>query len=158
MSVHWKSLDTLGRIEAIRSVWFSGCSTAQIAANLGGVTRNAIIGMYHRYPNSLTDKPLTKHGAVGDVAAQKRKGNRRKASLFPFQLVTKTSKPMAPPVETEFEHRLVGKPLWILKASECRFPVNDAARDEVHLFCSLPAEQNRPYCAGHRVRAHRSVS
>ena len=36
------------RVEALRKLWAEGLSASQIAAQLGGVTRNAVIGKVHR--------------------------------------------------------------------------------------------------------------
>lgn len=145
-STQWRSLDTQGRIEAIRQVWFPGCSTTQIAAKLGGVTRNAVIGIYHRYPNSLVDVPLSKRGVVGDLAERKK----RRASVT-FLFSDKTSKPLrADPIFAE-ESSLCGKPLMMLKAKECRWPVNEPEADELHLFCGMAAEGS--YCHHHKARA-----
>lgn len=44
-------------------------------------------------------------------------------------------------------------PLDDLEWSDCRWPVNDAARGEVHLFCGLHAEKPGGYCAHHAQRA-----
>jgi len=146
----WRTMDTQGRIEAIRQAWFPGCSSAKIAAQLEGVTRNAIIGMYHRFPNSLTDKPLVSRGPVGNIAERKKKSRASVTFLF----AAKTSKPMkAAPIFAE-ESALCGKPLVMLMAHECRWPVNDSERDELHLFCGMPAEGS--YCAHHKLRSYRA--
>ncbi|MCA0425255.1 MAG: GcrA cell cycle regulator, partial [Proteobacteria bacterium] len=36
------------RIERLKKLWSEGLSASQIAAELGGVTRNAVIGKVHR--------------------------------------------------------------------------------------------------------------
>src|SRR5205085_4411379 len=36
------------RIETLKKLWSEGLSASQIAAELGGVTRNAVIGKVHR--------------------------------------------------------------------------------------------------------------
>ena len=36
------------RVEALKTLWAEGLSASQIAARLGGVTRNAVIGKVHR--------------------------------------------------------------------------------------------------------------
>jgi GcrA cell cycle regulator len=43
----WMSWDD-GRIERLKKLWSDGLSASQIAAELGGVTRNAVIGKVHR--------------------------------------------------------------------------------------------------------------
>lgn len=44
-------------------------------------------------------------------------------------------------------------PLAELKGGECRFPVNNAAPGEAHLFCGAPAADG-PYCVHHAARAY----
>jgi GcrA cell cycle regulator len=36
------------RVELLRKLWSDGLSASQIAAELGGITRNAVIGKVHR--------------------------------------------------------------------------------------------------------------
>src|SRR6202051_4654018 len=36
------------RVELLKKLWADGLSAAQIAAELGGITRNAVIGKVHR--------------------------------------------------------------------------------------------------------------
>lgn len=44
-------------------------------------------------------------------------------------------------------------PLVDLRSGDCRFPVNNAALGEAHLFCGLQAAPDAPYCAHHAARA-----
>ncbi len=151
--IHWKQIGTMGRIDAIRQVWFSGCSTAQIAAHFEGATRNAVIGIYHRYGLShLFDKPLVARSAINDAG---RKSKKRRIARPAINFLA-PSKPLPEPVEAPTEARLCGKPLTMLQAKECRWPVNNAVGDEVHLFCAIPAD--RMYCAHHIGRAYREAA
>ena len=152
----WKHMGTLGRIEAIRAVWVDGCSASQIAATFKGVSRNAVIGVYHRFGKEhLADMPLRGRSPINKAASDKRK----RAGLR--WAPPRDSAPAVSPVprpEPRFEpneYHLAGKPLMMLKAKECRFSVNNAEGDELHLFCGRPAE--RSYCAHHQGRAYRSV-
>jgi GcrA cell cycle regulator len=36
------------RVELLKKLWSDGLSASQIAAELGGITRNAVIGKVHR--------------------------------------------------------------------------------------------------------------
>ncbi len=36
------------RVETLKKLWTEGLSASQIAAELGGITRNAVIGKVHR--------------------------------------------------------------------------------------------------------------
>ena len=46
----------------------------------------------------------------------------------------------------------MAKPIYDLEEGECRWPVNDAAPGEEHLFCGLPhgrEPHEQPYCDCH---------
>ncbi len=53
------------RVELLKKLWADGLSASQIAAELGGITRNAVIGKVHRLglsgraksPSSATPRP-----------------------------------------------------------------------------------------------------
>ena len=139
--IHWRSLGTEDKIEAIRTVWFPGATSREIAAHFDGATRNAVIGIYGRYPDKLMHHPLPAHKRV-----EREEKQGRMVSLRP-----RSSLPPRPLRVVTNETALCGKPLLMLKARECRWPVNDAARDEIHLFCGLPADG--PYCQHHKIRA-----
>lgn len=57
MTVHWKDLNKSGRIEAIQSAWRPGSTALQLGEALG-ISREAVCGMYHRYPEMLNGTPL----------------------------------------------------------------------------------------------------
>lgn len=44
-------------------------------------------------------------------------------------------------------------PLWELGSRDCRWPVNDAAVGETHLFCGHEAVDGSSYCAHHKARS-----
>lgn len=147
MAIHWREIGTADKIEAIRKVWFPGCSTSQIAAHFNNVSRNAIIGIYNRYGQThLADKPLNARSPINKAGVEK-----KKRLVFRAPANFKTSKPMPEAIERAVEYRLCGKPLMMLHAHECRWPVNDASGEDVHLFCGMPAE--RSYCEHHHGRA-----
>jgi GcrA cell cycle regulator len=45
------------RVELLKKLWADGLSASQIAARLGGVTRNAVIGKVHRPAMWLSRAP-----------------------------------------------------------------------------------------------------
>jgi GcrA cell cycle regulator len=49
------------RVELLKKLWADGLSASQIAAQLGGVTRNAVIGKVHRL--SLSGRAKQASGA-----------------------------------------------------------------------------------------------
>lgn len=143
--IHWREMGTQGRIDAIRSVWSPGCSSAMIAANFSDVSRNAIIGIYARYGRThLADTPL--RSPILAFGSRKPKQRTYAVKVPAMQ----APRPSAPEMT---EHHLAGKPMMMLEAKECRFPVNDAVGEELHLFCARPAE--RSYCAFHAGKSYR---
>ena len=59
------------RIETLRKLWGQGQTASQIAAILGGVTRNAVIGKAHRL--GLTGRPSPiKRETSGNVQPKRR--------------------------------------------------------------------------------------
>lgn len=43
-------------------------------------------------------------------------------------------------------------PIGELRLNQCRWPVNDAAPGETHLFCGLATQPAKSYCAHHEAR------
>ena len=85
------------RIEMLRRLWGQGQTASQIAAALGGVTRNAVIGKAHRL--GLTGRPSPiKRDAIGD-APKRRPAARRMAvapqpkPMLPVQRTNATAQP-----------------------------------------------------------------
>src|SRR6201999_3675602 len=65
------------RVELLKKLWSDGLSASQIAAELGGITRNAVIGKVHRLrlsgrakgPSSSVPRPRKARGASQMVRA-----------------------------------------------------------------------------------------
>ena len=76
------------RVEILKKMWGEGQSASQIAKELGGVTRNAVIGKVHRLglsnratggaKTAAKDKPAAKDGA-GASAGDKKTNSPEKA-------------------------------------------------------------------------------
>ena len=144
MSIHWKSLNTAGKVAAIRSVYEPGMTTREIASFFRGSSRNAIIGMYSRYPDQLADCRLLPTG----MKSVRRERKEKTVSLS-AQYFKKPKKQYREGVEAH----LCGKPLMALERDQCRWPVNDADVGDLHLFCGMPSTGS--YCEHHSSRAYR---
>lgn len=131
MSIHWKSLDTSGKIKAVKSVWREGMSARQIAAHFNGATKNAVVGMYSRWRTELMNTPLPdKARPIHRPAA-----SRQEAPVLPD------------------ERHGAGRTLMMLARHQCKWPVNEAEPGGIHLFCGLPADG--PWCEHHAFRSIR---
>lgn len=144
------------RVNVLKKRWKEGYSASQIAAELGGITRNAVIGKVHRLglngravpsrPVQIRKKmapkppPAPKPPVSPPVAAQTAKAEEPappKAKRKP-----KKAEPMRRVEITE------------LARNECRWPVNDAQGDEAHLFCGrVVSDATASYCAEHQQRS-----
>ena len=58
------------RVELLKKLWSDGLSASQIAAELGGITRNAVIGKVHR---------LGLSGRAKSASSRRRRASARRA-------------------------------------------------------------------------------
>ena len=84
------------RVETLKKLWSEGLSASQIAAELGGVTRNAVIGKVHRLglsgrsksPSSAAPRPRKPraHGQMLRVSRPSVRGNTALAHAYDVEL------------------------------------------------------------------------
>jgi hypothetical protein len=159
MSVHWKSLNTDGKIEAIKAIWEPKMSASDVAERFENVTRNAIIGLFHRHRDKLNPCVLKGRSGTGlDARGLPRKPGARKAKQPKRNKFKQTTVVHYKPLYRPAPIRLwddgvpsVGRPIMDLHGHQCRWPVNNAKPDELHLFCGLPSRGS--YCAHHKARS-----
>lgn len=151
------------RVERLKSLWSEGLSASQIAAELGGVTRNAVIGKVHRLGLSGRAKPQIQ--AVRPVSAPRHKPA---APVRPAAPAQRTSMPMTignlviksdeqvelapaprvlPVVEPE---TITYERMSILNLTEstCKWPIGDPGRPDF-FFCGRKSDNGIPYCTYH---------
>jgi GcrA cell cycle regulator len=154
------------RIEMLRRLWGQGQTASQIAAALGGVTRNAVIGKAHRL--GLTGRPSPiKRDATGD-APKRRPAARRMAvapqpkPMLPVQRTHGTAQPNEPaapppPAPQERARSYPSRAAHGAGGKACSWPVGDPKQAGFH-FCGEPAEPGRPYCGAHCQQAYQRKS
>ncbi|WP_370211855.1 GcrA family cell cycle regulator [Roseovarius sp.] len=81
------------RVEILKKMWAEGQSASQIAKELGGVTRNAVIGKVHRLGLS------NRNGGGGASAATEAKPKPAKAAAKPAPKPKKAAAAAPPPKE-----------------------------------------------------------
>ena len=148
------------RVELLKKLWSDGLSASQIAAELGGITRNAVIGKVHRLGLSGRAK------STSSTAPRPRKA--RSPSMLRIgrpAVRGNTALAHAYEVEPEAEPELldniipIGQRRTILELNEqtCRWPVGDPSSGDF-FFCGGNTIGGLPYCAYHSRVAYQPAS
>ncbi|HEY0234545.1 MAG TPA: GcrA family cell cycle regulator [Afipia sp.] len=149
------------RVEQLKKLWESGLSASQIAAELGNITRNAVIGKVHRLGLSGRAK------SPSSAAPRQRK-------VRPAQNMMRISRPMsrgntalAHVFEVEAEPDPIAfdnvvpmsqrRSLLELTEDTCHWPIGDPSSLEF-FFCGGKAVASLPYCAHHSRVAYQPAS
>lgn len=154
------------RVERLKALWSEGLSASQIAAELGSVTRNAVIGKVHRLGLSGRAKPQVQ-AARPPVAAQPRVkatvpsrpvSHQPRATSMPLSVGNvalkseeATDLEIAPRVLPQIEAEAITyERMSILNLTEqtCKWPIGDPGRPDF-FFCGRKSDSGIPYCAYH---------
>lgn len=160
---------TEDRVATLTKLWADGLSASQIAKQLGGVTRNAVIGKVHRLGLSGRAKPSS---PARKAAAAKTAANAPKASARATVATTATaetkSKPKpvrapsaprtprviaeisTPPAPLDAKPMSNGEFATILTITDhmCKWPIGDPSTNNFR-FCGRKTDPEEPYCLAH---------
>jgi GcrA cell cycle regulator len=173
------------RVEILKTMWGEGKSASQIAKELGGVTRNAVIGKVHRLGLSNRASPAAK------ASAKPKSASKSEATAKPSPKPSKTEateEPAAKPVTLPMRKPIIraGQPLppqpsanevsaealanvkeiektakrlKLMELTErvCKWPIGDPATDDFW-FCGHAVQQGKPYCEAHVAVAFQPMS
>lgn len=151
----------------ILRLWGQGKSAAEIAAALGSITRNAVIGIVHRAghhrgpkvrrakPAEVTqDRPPTPRPSLpGKPAARKPAGRDHFADVGKM-VVAPPLAPIAPEIPGAAETSDTAVPFLDRRFGQCVWPLWQAPTD-ARLVCGAPVAGDGPYCPCHTARATR---
>ena len=155
------------RVELLRRLWEEGLSASQIAAQLTGVTRNAVIGKVHRLGLSGRVK-------AGDPVTAVRKKAAREADadviveevtlppdVAPIAIGTEAGTLPGPKsaVAAELVAVAVSRRVTImdLRESMCRWPLGDPTSTDFH-YCGDRSITGLPYCTHHAEIAYQPAA
>ncbi len=167
------------RVEKLKKLWSEGLSASQIAAQLGGVSRNAVIGKVHRLNLPGRAKAggapaaarAPKRPAAPAAAAPRNPAFSPRAAARP-QAVRPADMDMA---EEDFETETaveetryvpasnvvvpISRRLGLTELTErtCKWPVGDPLKDDFH-FCGGEAPDTSPYCTYHQRLAYQPAA
>jgi GcrA cell cycle regulator len=133
------------RVASLKKLWLEGLSASQIAKQLGGVTRNAVIGKVHRLGLSGRATPAAPARTVF-------KAPRAPRPVLPVAHPPRRVEPIAaaspvpslPAVREEPGSATV----LTLGAHMCKWPIGDPSTDGF-TFCGRRTGQEGPYCHEH---------
>lgn len=140
------------RVELLKKLWADGLSASQIAAELGGITRNAVIGKVHRLGLSGRAK------SPSSAAPRPRKPRHSHMVRVRPAMRGNTALAYAYDMEAEAEPEVIDniipigqrRSLLELNESTCRWPIGDPAGPDF-FFCGGAPVAGHPYC-GYHVR------
>jgi GcrA cell cycle regulator len=147
------------RVELLKKLWADGLSASQIAAELGGVTRNAVIGKVHRLglsgraksASSGAPRPRKPRTHMMRVARPMSRGANALALAYD----------MDPEPEPELIENIIplGQRRTLLELNEntCRWPIGDPATTDF-FFCGGKPLTSLPYCHYHSRVAYQPAS
>ena len=143
------------RVEMLKKLWADGLSASQIAAELGGITRNAVIGKVHRLglsgraksPSSSSPRPRKARTSGHMMRVPRVRGNNALAYDYAVE-------PEPELIEIPIEQR---KTLLQLTEATCHWPVGDPGSSEF-FFCGGQANEGSPYCTYHSRVAYQPAS
>jgi GcrA cell cycle regulator len=162
------------RVEALKTMWGEGKSASHIAKELGGVTRNAVIGKVHRLGLSNRGPNGERHEEVEAAAPVEAHPQRAKESapvqpIRPKPAVPIAGQPLPPqPPGAEISSEALAnlaevakkaRRLTLMQLTErtCKWPIGDPATDDFW-FCGLPCTPGKPYCETHVAVAFQPMS
>ena len=162
------------RVEILNKMWAEGNSASQIAKELGGVTRNAVIGKVHRLglsnrattttssksesktksspKSSLRSKQKARKVDVAEPKSDNVTSLRRQiipaGQPLPPQPSVNEISPEALARVSEIEKKAKKLSLLELTEKTCKWPVGDPATEDFW-FCGLATQSGKPYCEAH---------
>jgi GcrA cell cycle regulator len=135
------------RITTLKSLWLDGLSASQVATQLGGVTRNAVIGKIHRLGLSGRAQP-SKPARL----ARPSKVRLSQCPAGPRATPAGRQSPLPSRPEPLPEGPGLASSVTMLGAHVCKWPIGDPKADGF-TFCGRLA--HGPYCPTHKAQAFR---
>ena len=139
------------RVELLKKLWQDGLSASQIAKQLGGVTRNAVIGKVHRLGLSGRATPSKPQRTVFKAPRPARPA--AAAPSAPRRISEPVSAHAAPTPVRYVDERPGTATVLTLGAHMCKWPIGDPSADSF-TFCGRRNDGDGPYCGQHAQVAY----
>jgi len=148
------------KVEQLKKLWDAGLSASQIAAELGNISRNAVIGKVHRLG-------LSGRAKVGAPKTPRSRKARPEKMFRPAKPTTRGNTALAQAFELEVEVDPVAYDnvvpmnqrvdLLRLNETTCHWPIGDP-QDPEFFFCGGKSLTGLPYCAHHTRVAYQPAA
>ncbi|WP_350336122.1 GcrA family cell cycle regulator [Coralliovum pocilloporae] len=160
------------RVETLKKLWTEGLSASQIAAELGDVTRNAVIGKVHRLglsgraKTTSSSAPRPRRARTPSQPGARSSGGAAPKSVgnAALKMEPQMKPEAAPQAQPQAEPKSdvvvpISKRATILSLTEytCKWPIGDPGDQEFH-FCGNKSKSGLPYCDYHCKVAYQPVS
>jgi GcrA cell cycle regulator len=139
------------RVTTLKKLWLDGLSASQIAKQLGGVTRNAVIGKVHRLglsgraaPSQPARPAFKTPRPARPAATTMPSAPRRVIAAEPAPLPAVAQQPSVPAFRAEEPGSAT---VLTLGAHMCKWPIGDPSTDGF-TFCGRRSSDG-PYCNEH---------
>ncbi|GJE17778.1 GcrA family cell cycle regulator [Methylobacterium marchantiae] len=151
------------RVDLLRRLWDEGLSASQIAAQLGGVTRNAVIGKVHRLglsgrvkaadsPGNGRKKPAPREAEADNVVELAAAADPVAAPILSFPETAPVIVPQSVPLAVSKRVTIMD-----LRESMCRWPLGDPTSPDFH-YCGDRSITGLPYCTHHAQIAYQPAA
>lgn len=150
MTVGW----TEDRVSLLTKLWGDGLSASQIAKQLTGVTRNAVIGKVHRLGLAGRAAPSRPIKTTLSVPKPKPVIAPTVRLVVPIERVAQPvpALPSVPRRQTSS-----GVSVLALKEGMCKWPMGDPG-DSDFAFCGCVSKAGTPYCTDHAAIAYQPAA
>jgi GcrA cell cycle regulator len=149
------------RVARLKKLWGEGLSASEIAADLGGISRNSVIGKVHRLGLSGRAKstaggaprPRKPRAHTVKIARGSVRGNTALAEAHAYDLDIE-------PEQSVIENVIpIGQRCSILELtdSKCHWPIGDPSLPDF-FFCGGHTVEGLPYCGYHCRIAYQPAS
>ena len=139
------------RVTTLKKLWLDGLSASQIAKQLGGVTRNAVIGKVHRLglsgraaPSQPARPAFKAPRPARPAATTMPSAPRRVVAAEPAALPAVAQQPSVPAFRAEEPGSAT---VLTLGAHMCKWPIGEPSTDGF-TFCGRRSSEG-PYCGEH---------
>ncbi|MDP1632470.1 MAG: GcrA family cell cycle regulator [Caulobacter sp.] len=142
---------TEDRVATLKKLWLDGLSASQIAKQLGGVTRNAVIGKVHRL--GLSGRAAPSQPARQAFKAPRPARPAPTAPAAPRRMVAEPVSNVQLPTPVHRIEEPGSATVLTLGAHMCKWPIGDPSTDNF-TFCGRRSGEAGPYCREHAQVAY----